>query len=302
MTVAVSVVIPVYNGEETIGSCLEALKNQSLPDFRFEVIVVDDGSTDATASVVLAHKIRLIRQPNRGAPAARNRGIQAARGRWVAFTDADCVPSRTWLTFLLRAVENGKDHMGVLGAAGRLIGYGSDARASRFVDLAGGLDSERHLEHPRYPFAVFGNVLYSRDSLLAVGGCDERFYTYDACDLHTRIMRTCPGEFYFEPYAVVLHRHRSTWRQYWRQQIGYGKGLGQFYWRYRPEIKWSLGREIASWLSIFKLTLAAACPGNGDDKLIRRGQLVKNLAQRIGFATTYWKGNERKKWQDIPRC
>ena len=296
MTVAVSVVIPVYNGGRTLGACLNAICGQSLYRDTYEVILVDDGSTDNTADVASRYSVRLIAQQNQGAPAARNRGIQHARGFWVAFTDADCIPSRNWLKSLLAATGNKGNRESVLGVAGRIMGYRSETEASRFVDMSGGLDSQRHLSHPKYPFAVFGNIMYRRDSLLTVGNLDPRFYAYDACDLHTRLLRQCPGEFRFEPKAVVLHLHRPDWRAYWRQQLGYGRGLGQFYWKYRKEIRWSFVRELNSWLALAPLALAAGFKGQRDTRLIHRGRFIKNMAQRIGFVQTYWSRAERKRW------
>lgn len=88
--VVVSVVIPAYNAEAFIGTALKHALAQTMN--ALEVIVVDDGSTDATVDVVLAQedsRIRLLQQPNAGPSAARNRGIKAARGKYVAFLDAD---------------------------------------------------------------------------------------------------------------------------------------------------------------------------------------------------------------------
>lgn len=88
---AVSIVIPVYNGEQTISRALESVFAQVYSNF--EVIVVDDASTDQTASLVGSYhdqRLKLIRSSeNRGAGAARNKGIAAAQGKWVAFLDAD---------------------------------------------------------------------------------------------------------------------------------------------------------------------------------------------------------------------
>src|SRR5262245_7855555 len=106
MSLDVSVVIPVYNGASTLAACLTALESQSLPRPRFEIIVVDDGSTDETASIAAAFPVRLVRRTNGGAPAARNSGLREATGAWVAFTDADCIPSRGWLAHLMGAVES----------------------------------------------------------------------------------------------------------------------------------------------------------------------------------------------------
>jgi len=88
---AVSVVVPVFNGEKTIERALVSILTQTFTDF--EIIVVDDGSTDLTVEVIFrkfGERLQLINHPqNRGAAAARNTGIAAARGRWVAFLDCD---------------------------------------------------------------------------------------------------------------------------------------------------------------------------------------------------------------------
>jgi glycosyltransferase involved in cell wall biosynthesis len=88
---SVSVIIPVYNRVELICQALSSVRAQTFRDF--EVVVVDDGSTDSTAAVVKAHypEVRLIQKENAGVSAARNRGIQEARGEWIAFLDSDDV-------------------------------------------------------------------------------------------------------------------------------------------------------------------------------------------------------------------
>src|SRR3546814_5363267 len=107
----------------------------------------------------------------------------------------------------------------MLGAAGRTLGFRSATPAARYVDLAGGLDAERHLTHPTWPFAPSGNLLYRTSALRAIGGFDERFSAYDACDLYTRL-HPGAGAFVFVPNALVLHAHRATWAEFFRQQIG----------------------------------------------------------------------------------
>ena len=90
----ISVVVPCYNREETIDRCLQSIWSQTIEPL--EVIVVDDGSTDNSAAVAEKHHtlVRVIRQANAGAAAARNRGIAECRGDWIAFVDSDDVWSR----------------------------------------------------------------------------------------------------------------------------------------------------------------------------------------------------------------
>src|SRR5262249_8090126 len=159
---AVSVVVPVRDGAAFLAGCLHALAAQSLPRQAFEVIVVDDGSSDESARLAHGFTDRLglavLRKRSGGAAARRKAAHAASRARWVAFTDADCIPSRGWLRALLDALgaPPGRD---TLGAAGRTLGYASSTPAARFVDLTGGLDAARHLAHPRFPFAPTGNVM-----------------------------------------------------------------------------------------------------------------------------------------------
>ncbi len=82
-----SVIIPVYNRERFIARAIESVLAQTYRDF--ELIVVDDGSTDSTPEIVARYPVRLLRQENRGVSAARNRGIAAARGEIIAFLDSD---------------------------------------------------------------------------------------------------------------------------------------------------------------------------------------------------------------------
>src|SRR4051812_22305717 len=224
----VSVVIPARDAEGTLGECLRALRSQSVAPDRYEVIVVvDRDSRDRTGRVARDAGALVLVSAGSGAAAARNAGIAAARGAWIAFTDADCIPSRTWLATLLDNVTVGGG-AAVLGAAGHTMGYQATSPAARFVDFTGGLQAERHLAHERYPWAPTGNVIYRRAALESVGGFDDRFLTYEGCDLHTRLLRQVGGRFAYVPQAVVLHRHRGSWRAYWRQQVGYGVGYGQF--------------------------------------------------------------------------
>jgi glycosyltransferase involved in cell wall biosynthesis len=295
-TMRASVVVPVYNGGAGLPECLRALSAQTLPRADYEIIVVDDGSTDDSAKQAERFHARLLRQENRGAAAARNKGLSVASGEWVAFTDADCLPSRGWLEYLLVAVAAKPEHGPVLGAAGRIVGFPTDSAAARFVDLTGALDAERHLAHPRFPFAPSGNVMYRRSALLATGGFDARYVSYEACELHQRLLEHQRGEFYFAPRAVVLHRHRSSWREYVRQQFNYGRGMGQFYWHQRTKIGWSFGRELSAWMDLMRAAAAALPPGGDDRSLVRRGMFLKQLAQRLGFDFAYWNRRERSRW------
>jgi glycosyltransferase involved in cell wall biosynthesis len=294
-SIRVSVIIPVYNNERTLGACLRALGATSLPRDQYEIITVDDGSTDTSLDVAQRFGARSVRQAHKGAPAARNTGARAAHGPWIAFTDADCLPSRNWLRFLLDRVSKNRSPV-AWGAAGKTVGHASRSAAARFVDMTGGLDAETYLRHPRYPWAPTCNVIYRREVFESLGGFDDRYANYEYCDLHLRVRRAAAAEFRYEPRAIVLHQHRSSWRAYWHQQYGYGRGFGQLIWHHRDQFHWTTGRELKAWLRIAGLAVGASLPGASDRALMRRGALVKHLAQRLGFVATYYSPLERARW------
>lgn len=95
----VSVIVPVYNDATRIRDCLDLLTSQDYPDSRYEVLVVDNGSTDETPRLVADFPVRRLAEPAvRSSYAARNVGVHAAVGSVLAFTDSDCRPGKDWLT------------------------------------------------------------------------------------------------------------------------------------------------------------------------------------------------------------
>lgn len=94
----VSVVIPVYNDAAPLRRCLRALEEQTYPEMRYRVNVVDNASDENIGAVVEDFRCaRLLSEANRGSYTARNRGIRESEGEIIAFTDADCIPRKTWI-------------------------------------------------------------------------------------------------------------------------------------------------------------------------------------------------------------
>lgn len=156
--VRISVVVPVRNRRDLIEALLDALDKQTRRDF--EVIVVDDGSTDgadnvAASRVVAGRPVRLLRANGAGAVTARTIGAREARGAILAFTDSDCVPCPDWLKLGGAAIDAGADLVN-----GRTV----PARAINPLErsLASGTEG-------LYPTA---NMFFSRAAFEAVGGFD----------------------------------------------------------------------------------------------------------------------------------
>lgn len=99
----VSIVVPVYNGEKTIGRCIESLLNLDYPKDRYEIIVVDNGSKDRTREIVKKYPVTLLVENKiRSSYAARNKGIKHAKGEYIAFIDADEWADKKWLKEMVK--------------------------------------------------------------------------------------------------------------------------------------------------------------------------------------------------------
>jgi GT2 family glycosyltransferase len=213
----VSVVVCTHNGEATIGTCLDALDRLDYPDF--EVVVVDDGSTDRTAEIAAGFDVRLNRTENCGHSCARNTGLEAATGEIVAFPDDDAWPDRDWLSYLAHAFGR-SDHVGIGGP--NLAPDQAGVVESAVAHAPGGpshvLLSDGEAEH------IPGcNMAFRREALQAAGGFDPRFrIAGDDVDICWRLQER-GWTIGFSPAAVVLHRRRRSVRAYLRQQAEYGK-------------------------------------------------------------------------------
>src|SRR3989449_1428943 len=213
----VSVVVCTYNGGRTIRDCLEGLGRLEYPDY--EVIVVDDGSTDRTAAIAREYDCRLIRTENRGLANARNTGLKAATGEIVAYLDDDAYPDPQWLTYLA-ATFMSTSHA---GAGGPTIAPAADGPIAECVAQSPGgpahvLVTDHEAEH------IPGcNMAFRKACLEAIGGFDPQFRTAgDDVDVCWRL-RESGWSLGFSPAAMVWHHRRNSVRTYWKQQIGYGR-------------------------------------------------------------------------------
>jgi GT2 family glycosyltransferase len=222
----VSVIIASYNGARTLRSCLESLERQTYSDF--EVLLVDDGSTDDTPALTQPTRdgstpfphLRVIRHPvNAGLSAARNTGLSGATGEIVAFTDSDCRADQDWLRFLVSTLLEG----GFAAVGGpNLLPPDDSPVASAVMASPGGpahvMLTDRDAEH------IPGcNMAFLKEALLSIGGFDAAFtQAGDDVDICWRLQQA-GFRIGFNPAAFVWHYRRSTVLAYLKQQDGYGK-------------------------------------------------------------------------------
>jgi len=219
-----SVIVPAFNAEVTLFSCLEALVAQSISKEDYEVIVVDDGSTDDTSKIAQQFKVRFLYQTNRGPAAARNKGAAEAEGRIILFTDADCVPDRSWLEEMTLRFEE-PEVMGVKGAykthQTQLIARFAQAEFEDRYDL---LRPQTSIDMIDTYSAAFRKYIFQE-----MGGFDESFPVANNEDTDFSYRLATAGyKLVFNPRAFVFHTHPDTlwkylrvkfWRGYWRMVV-----------------------------------------------------------------------------------
>jgi O-antigen biosynthesis protein len=223
----VSVVVCSYNAERTMEACLASLEKLHYPDY--EVVVVNDGSTDRTLEIAQRFPYcRIISQENKGLSVARNVGAEAATGEIVAYTDSDCVADPDWLTYLVAKMETAQ----LVACGGPNFPPPEDSLVPAAVAVSPGGPTHVLLSDDVAEHIAGCNMAFRRDVLLRLGGFDP---VYRAAGDDVDICWRFQDEGYtigFSPAAVVWHFRRNTVRAYIGQQRGYGKAEALVYSRH----------------------------------------------------------------------
>lgn len=182
-----SVVVPTWNDADRLQRSLDSVLGQTISDF--ELIVVDDGSTDRTHEVLERYddpRIRTVQQDHAGVSAARNRGLRHAQGRWVVFLDSDDEALPDWLEALAPATR--EPDAGLIGCGLWLVRHGSESNEARLPDTSDGLFRHQPVLFLAGAFAV------ERGLLKAVGGYVESLAYSENTDLGIRLIDRCLAE------------------------------------------------------------------------------------------------------------
>ena len=227
-----SVVIPAYNCGDTIAKCLDSLMEQVHSSY--EVVVVDDGSTDETLNICESRPdVRVIRVKNGGPSKARNIGFKNALGEIVAFTDSDCVADPKWL----KELERGFAVPEVAGVGGDQESPPDETdfgkRVQEIFKLLGIVtfyihNSQEMGETAHNPSC---NSAYRKKILEEIGGFDETLWPGEDVDLDIRIRRM-GYRLVFNPAAVVRHYRPHTYGQFSKMMRRYGASAWHLFRRY----------------------------------------------------------------------
>jgi O-antigen biosynthesis protein len=245
----VSVVIPTHNRHEPLRRCLDSLLRLDYPASRFEVIVVDNApADDATERLVrdeYSHRVRYMREPVVGGSRARNRGLAAAHGSVVAFTDDDTLVDSGWLSVLTEAFSTDESIGCVTGLiAPAELQTEAQAVLERHNGFGKGYDTRTWSLHdppedPLFPFTAghFGgggaNMAFRTDLLKSFGGFDTATGTgtpaHGGEDLLAFFRVIAGGStLAYQPDAIVWHAQRRSGEALSRQVFAYGSGFGAY--------------------------------------------------------------------------
>jgi GT2 family glycosyltransferase len=226
-----SVVIPSRNRPDQLRRCLEALALLDTPPSQYEVIVVDDGSAEAYSHWVdgFAARMRVvcIRREGGGPGQARNAGVAAARGRFVALTDDDCEPAPDWLNRFAQVLESNPAAMAggctVNVLRNNICSEASQTLISYLYDYYARTGSSNK-------FFTSCNFALDAGLYRELGGFDARFRLAggedrDFCDRWAEAGRPL----IYAPEAVVHHSHDLSLRAFLRQHFTYGRGALYFH-------------------------------------------------------------------------
>jgi cellulose synthase/poly-beta-1,6-N-acetylglucosamine synthase-like glycosyltransferase len=202
----------VYNCANTLGTCLDALLAQTLDASQYEVIVVDDGSSDGSAALAAQYAVTVVRQEHAGAAAARNRGARRARNAILLFTDADCEPLPDWIEQMLVPFLE----VNVVGVKG-VYRSRQPSPVARFAQAEFCEKYDRMSLADQIDFVDTYAAAYRRDVFLAHGGFDPEFLLDEDQEFSYRLARA-GRRLVFAPAAAVYHQHPSTiWGYTWRK-------------------------------------------------------------------------------------
>lgn len=219
----VSVIVPAYNCEQWIDACLDSILASDYPQELFDVICVDNASTDRTPEILreFQSRVTVLRESKRGASAARNTGLRAAQGPIIAFTDADCMVDPGWLSALVGPLTRGEaDAVG-----GRIRARDEAGPVELFGERVH--DHCKAIQYFRPPYLITMNMATRLDLLQSVDGFDERWLRGQDSDLSCRLL-AAGARFSYAPNAVIRHHNRDTLLTLAKEGFLHGSVRSQF--------------------------------------------------------------------------
>lgn len=226
----ISVIVPVKNEEEKIERCLDAIFSQTIKPF--EVIVVDGHSADRTEENAKKFPVNFLYENYHTRAGACQMGAENAKGDFIAFTDADCIPEKNWLENLVKEL----DRNNIVGVGGGIKNIGNglweksiNLAMDTFLGSANSVQG-RLFKDKKFVKSISGcNSMYRKKDILDVGGFDVRLLTAEDTELNSKLLKI--GKLIYIPNAIILHNPNRGLRKFGERmyQYGYGRANGRLY-------------------------------------------------------------------------
>lgn len=250
----VSIIVCTHNGENQIGECLKGLLKQDYPKDKYEIIVVDDGSTDRTGQIISRYPVKWVRHiKNKGLSAARNTGLSQAKGKIYVCFDDDCIAAQSWLTNLIDLYKIPE----TIGAGGFIKPTETKSLMENYISETGyGNPAPLNTAKSRHPLVrfmtyvrnmirpatagrsgifdvheIYGlNSSFLKSVLIKVGGWDETLSGDEDTDLCRRIHLTYPDKsFRVSKNAEIFHNHKAGFIDFINRPFKRGTAVFKYY-------------------------------------------------------------------------
>ena len=256
-----TVIVPTFDRPAPLAACVAALRALERPGGTLEIVIVNDGGRPPAEELVRTAagdatlELRVVEQRNAGPASARNTGAAAARGKWLAFTDDDCLPDRGWLVGFENVLRANPDAL----VGGRTVNALPDSvfadTSQRLADFVSSYFDGGAVGR----FFTSNNLAVARDAFLAAGGFDTRFPFSAGEDRELGDRWSAQGRSSLTaPDAIVRHAHRLSARRFVRQHFTYGRGAVAF-----RRVRAESGRPVRVDPAFYARSLSYALRGGG---------------------------------------
>jgi glycosyltransferase involved in cell wall biosynthesis len=222
----ISVIVPFHNEEKHIERCIGALRSQNYPRNRYEIVMIDNGSTDGSAGIVRRYSdVRLLSESTPGSYAARNRGVAETTGKILAFTDSDCSPNPDWLSTICRELSApgvrlvlGRQRFGVESPSLALL-EDYDAAKAAFVFSSG---------RSQIYYGYTNNLAVHRSTFLTAGPFQKWMRGADVIFVHRIVDEYSPAAIKYSPDMCIVHWEIDTVGTWLRKMRIYGRSFRRY--------------------------------------------------------------------------
>ncbi|MDI6765238.1 MAG: glycosyltransferase [Bacteroidota bacterium] len=205
----VSIIVPVFNSSCTLDLCIQALLNQNYPKSNYEIIMVDNNSTDDSVDIIKKYPVSLyFEKKKQTSYAARNQGIKNSKGEILCFTDSDCITDNNWIAELVKCFS--EPNIGGIG--GPILAYEPTTQVEKYIDENSLVTHSKKTHF--LPFAATANAAYRRIIFEEAGLFEDKFITGSDMEMSWRMQSKTHFSMGFTEKAIIFHKHRTNLKDF----------------------------------------------------------------------------------------